>query len=58
MMPEGRTFEATEQSLVDRFKPEGQLDINALIALPLFLFRKHLDHVIKLPVLVRSREQE
>src|SRR5947208_1341926 len=29
-----RVFEYTEQTLVDRFKPEGQLDFGALAALP------------------------
>jgi len=33
-IPSARTFEYTEQSLVDRFKPEGQLDLVALTALP------------------------
>jgi hypothetical protein len=33
-IPDGRTFEHTEQRLVDRFRPAGQLDINALIAIP------------------------
>ena len=30
----GRAFEHTEQSLVDKFKPEGQLDLVGLSALP------------------------
>lgn len=33
-MPSGRVFEYTEQSLVDRFEPEGQPDFVALAALP------------------------
>ncbi len=32
--PSGRVFEYTEQPLVDRFKPNGLLDLAALIALP------------------------
>lgn len=30
----GRTFEYTEQHLVDRFRPDGQLDLQALAELP------------------------
>jgi len=33
-IPDGRAFEYTEQSLVERFKPGGQLDLVALAALP------------------------
>jgi hypothetical protein len=33
-IPDGRAFEYTEQSLVDRFKPGDQLDLVALAALP------------------------
>lgn len=33
-IPYGRAFEYTDQSLVDRFRPGGQLDLVALAALP------------------------
>jgi hypothetical protein len=34
IIPEGRALEYTEQSLVEKFKPGGQLDLAALAALP------------------------
>lgn len=60
-MPEGRTFEATEQSLVDRFKPEGQLDINALIALPTLFVQETFgpcDQVARVGKITRARMNE
>jgi hypothetical protein len=53
-----RVFEHTDQSLVDRFKPGGQLDLDALIALPTLFVQEtsgQSDQVAHVGTITRAR---
>lgn len=57
-IPEGRALEYTEQHLIQKFKPEGQLDLPALISLPtLFLEESSArgDQVARVGTITRAR---
>jgi hypothetical protein len=54
----GRTFEYTEQRLIDRFKPGGQLDLVALAALPTLFVEETSgqgDQVARVGTITRAR---
>lgn len=53
----GRIFEYTEQSLVDRFKPGGQLDLAALILLPTVFVQETFgkgDQIARVGIIIRA----
>jgi hypothetical protein len=57
-IPAGRAFEYTEQPLIDRFKPQGQLDLAALAAFPTLFVQETFgerDHIARLGTIVRAR---
>lgn len=53
-----RTFEYTEQHLIDRFRPDGQLDLTALTVLPTLFVEETSgrgDHVARVGMITRAR---
>ncbi|CDQ09413.1 conserved protein of unknown function [Acidithiobacillus ferrivorans] len=56
--PGGRVFEYTEQLLVDRFKPDGQLDLAALITFPTVFVQETYgqgDQIARIGTIIRAR---
>src|SRR5580692_8293878 len=57
-LPAGRTLEYTEQFLIDRFRPGGQLDLAALAALPAVFMQETSgegDQVARVGTITRAR---
>lgn len=56
-VPVGRVFEYTEQALIDKFKPSGQLDLAALIGLPTVFVQETYgkgDQIARVGVILRA----
>ncbi|MFI5294333.1 MAG: hypothetical protein ACHQ0Y_04840 [Thermodesulfovibrionales bacterium] len=57
-IPSGRIFEYTDQSLINRFKPKGRLDLTALMALPTLFVEETYgqgDQVARVGTIVRAK---
>src|SRR5882762_9738257 len=57
-LPVGRALEHTEQHLIERFKPGGQLDLPLLIALPALFLEESSDRgnqVARVGTITRAR---
>ncbi len=55
--PGSRIFEHTEQALIDRFKPSGQLDLAALIGLPTIFVQETYgqgDQIARVGIILRA----
>lgn len=55
--PGGRIFEHTEQALIDRFKPSGQLDLAALVGLPTIFVQETYgqgDQIARVGIILRA----
>ena len=57
-IPYGRALQYTEEPLVDRFSPGGQLDLDALVALPTLFVQEivgQADQIARVGTIIRAR---